>query len=151
MSESKGGPGLGVVGRPLILGAFDPAMRLSRTRSGTPPAGRERGFTLIELLVVIAIIAILAALLLPALSRAKGKALGTSCLNNLKQLQIAYQMYTGDNNDQLVNNDTGGAGTDAGPNAWIQGNVQNTDWLPMTIPAKASQSVIIILFPTGSW
>ncbi|MDE3066190.1 MAG: DUF1559 domain-containing protein [Verrucomicrobiota bacterium] len=78
------------------------------------------GFTLLELLVVIAIIAILAALLFPALARAKEKAQGVSCINNLKQLMTAMTLYTGDNHELFPPNPDDG-NTIPGYN-WCSGN-----------------------------
>jgi prepilin-type N-terminal cleavage/methylation domain-containing protein/prepilin-type processing-associated H-X9-DG protein len=80
-------------------------------------------FTLIELLVVIAIIAILAAILLPVLSRAKAQGLKANCINNFKELQLCYRMYVDDNNDYLPENFLAGGVS----NSWVVGNAQ-TDY-----------------------
>jgi len=86
------------------------------------PSAPQRGFTLIELLVVIAIIAILAAMLLPALSKAKTKAQGIQCMNNTRQLTFAWRMYAEDNHDVLP---YGYATAANAPYVWVPGILDN--------------------------
>jgi prepilin-type N-terminal cleavage/methylation domain-containing protein/prepilin-type processing-associated H-X9-DG protein len=113
-----------------IMNQLEPPISINARKTSS------NGFTLIELLVVIAIIAILAAMLLPALAKAKERAQSIKCVSNMKQLDLGWTMYSGDNNERLVSNWVLASNPNVSPpESWVGGNMQvftdatNVTWI----------------------
>jgi prepilin-type N-terminal cleavage/methylation domain-containing protein/prepilin-type processing-associated H-X9-DG protein len=107
--------------------------RLRGSKGEGHASGAGHGFTLVELLVVVAIIATLAALLLPTLSRAKSKTQGVQCLNNLKQMTVAWTAYALDHQEKVVMNWGDQAVEDW--QSWVRGNLcldRDSPWFPIS-------------------
>jgi len=118
-----------------MIDSGKPAKRTCE-RAISPRLNAANAFTLIELLVVIAIIAILAGLLLPALAKAKTKAQGIQCLNNLNQLSLSWFMYANDNDDKIPPNNLNGA-TPA--MTWVMG------WLDYAQPVPDNTNAVYLM------
>jgi prepilin-type N-terminal cleavage/methylation domain-containing protein/prepilin-type processing-associated H-X9-DG protein len=116
---------------PMNVAKQEPGRRSNCLVTRHPSPATPSAFTLIELLVVIAIIAILAAMLLPALAKAKSRALTAGCLNNVKQLQLCWLMYADDNGDHLPPNPK----KSESPNSWVPGD--------MTVASDATNTALL--------